>query len=70
LPKGILMDAVDQALYDLTVLQRDGAWREAEQLARDVISMAEDGGMPDTYFATDQRIARARATLAKSPKGA
>jgi hypothetical protein len=63
------MKEIDQAFYDLVVLQRDSAWREAEQLARDVLSMAEDGGMPDSYFETDSRIVRARATLAKSPQG-
>jgi hypothetical protein len=63
------MEPIDKAFYDLTVTQRDTAWREAEQLARDVISLAEDAGMPDSYFATDSRIARAQATLAKSPKG-
>jgi hypothetical protein len=34
-----------------------------EQLARDVISLAEDGGMPDSYQQTDQRMIRARAVL-------
>jgi hypothetical protein len=63
------IDEVNEAFYKHTVVQRDAAWREAEQLARDVISLAEDAGMPDSYFATDSRIARAQATLAKSPKG-
>jgi len=36
---------------------------EIEQLARDVISLAEDGGMPDSYQQTDQRMIRARAAL-------
>ena len=63
------MEPIDKAFYDLTIKQRDAAWREAEQLARDIISLAEDAGMPDSYFETDSRIARAQATLAKSPQG-
>lgn len=62
-------EQVDATFARLAITQRDAAWREAEQLVRDVISMAESGGMPDSYMETDSRIARARATLAKSPLG-
>lgn len=34
-----------------------------KQLARDVLTMAVHGGMPDTYFQTDSRIARACEVL-------
>lgn len=34
-----------------------------EQLARDVLAMAQDGGMPDSYWATDPRIFRACTVL-------
>jgi len=67
--------ACEQALARLDYLERgwaDGfvpegravkAEAEIEQLARDVISLAEDGGMPDSYQQTDQRMIRARAVL-------
>lgn len=32
-------------------------------LARDILLMAADGGMPDTFWQTDARIARAVLTL-------
>lgn len=35
----------------------------AEQLARDVISLAAAGGMPDSFWGTDSRIARACEVL-------
>lgn len=38
-----------------------------EQLARDIFSLAQRAGMPDTYWATDSRIARARAVLNVTP---
>jgi hypothetical protein len=34
-----------------------------EQLARDVLSLADVGGMPDSYWQTDSRVTRARAVL-------
>lgn len=38
-----------------------------EQLARDVLSMAATGGMPDSFWLTDTRIERACAVLGLSP---
>lgn len=35
----------------------------ADRLARDVLTIAVDGGMPDTYWQTDQRIRRAAEQL-------
>jgi hypothetical protein len=37
--------------------------RERDQLARDILSLADTAGMPDTYWRTDQRLKRARAAL-------
>lgn len=34
-----------------------------EQLARDILTMAYDGGMPDTFWSTDRRILRACEVL-------
>lgn len=34
-----------------------------KRLAKDALSLAAAGGMPDTYWSTDQRIARACAVL-------
>lgn len=37
-------------------------WRKlATQLANDVLSLAEDAGMPDSYQETDHRMKRARS---------
>ncbi len=36
------------------------------QLATDVLTMAHHGGVPDTFWYTDQRIERARTELAFS----
>jgi hypothetical protein len=36
---------------------------EPKRLARDVLVIAALGGMPDTFWGTDSRIARASATL-------
>jgi len=33
------------------------------QLAKDVLTMAANGGMPDTYWHSDNRIKRARNVL-------
>lgn len=38
------------------------------QLAQDVIAMAQAGGMPDTYWQTDRRIARACEVLGVTPE--
>jgi hypothetical protein len=35
----------------------------AVQLARDVLRLAEDAGMPDSYWTTDSRTRRAVAVL-------
>lgn len=40
--------------------------QERDQLARDVLSLADDGGMPDSYRETDSRMKRARAALEES----
>lgn len=37
-------------------------------LAQDVIAMAQAGGMPDTYWQTDRRIARACEVLGITPE--
>lgn len=34
------------------------------QLAKDVLSLAETAGVPDTFYATDQRLLRAKEALA------
>lgn len=41
-----------------------------EQLARDIFTLAQRGGMPDTYWRTDSRIARACAVLGVTPEHA
>lgn len=43
--------------------QLAGAVEAAVQSARDVISLAETAGMPDTYQQSDSRMVRARETL-------
>lgn len=43
---------------------------DAEDLAADVLTMAYDGGMPDSYWHTDQRIARACRVLDIEPYNA
>jgi hypothetical protein len=43
---------------------------DREQLARDVIALAQVGGMPDTYWLTDSRISRACAVLGITPEEA
>jgi hypothetical protein len=40
---------------------------QLEQLARDVIAMAQAGSMPDTYWHSDSRISRACDVLGISP---
>lgn len=39
-------------------------------VAADVLAMAQAGGMPDTYWVTDSRIARACAVLELAPADA
>jgi hypothetical protein len=41
-----------------------------EQLAKDVLVMAANGGMPDSYWFSDTRIKRARAVLGWSAERA
>lgn len=36
---------------------------DRRQLAKDVLAVAASGGMPDTFWWTDSRIARAREAL-------
>lgn len=36
---------------------------DPKQLARDILSLAVDAGMPESYWQTDKRIARAAKTL-------
>lgn len=40
------------------------------QLAYDVLSMAESGNMPDSFWFSDQRIARACEVLSITPRAA
>lgn len=56
--------------HDPYALARSPSWSIAHQHALDVLTMAETGGMPDTYWATDGRITRARATLKLTVAGA
>lgn len=44
--------------------------RVFEQLAQDVLEIAMAGGMPRSWWGTDQRILRACATLNKTPEQA
>jgi hypothetical protein len=39
-------------------------------LARDILLMAADGGMPDTFWQSDARIARAVLTLSTTVEAA
>lgn len=41
-----------------------------EDLARDVISLAQTGGMPESFWSTDSRIARACTVLGVEPEEA
>lgn len=42
-------------------------WKEtAEQLAKDVLSLARDAGMPDSFLASDSRAVRAKMVLEDS----
>lgn len=41
-----------------------------EDLARDVLSLAQAGGMPESFWTTDERIARACAVLGLEPEEA
>jgi hypothetical protein len=41
-----------------------------EQLAKDVLTLAADGGMPDTFWLTDSRIERACTGLGWTPEQA
>lgn len=51
--------------------QRLGMWYStAQRLAKDVIELAHLSGMPDTYWLTDQRIARACKVLKITPQQA
>jgi len=43
---------------------------DREQLARDIIALAQVGGMPDTYWLSDSRISRACAVLGITPEEA
>lgn len=40
----------------------------SDQAAKDVLTMAASGGMPDTFWQTDSRISRACAVLQVSPE--
>jgi ribonuclease HI len=51
----------------MSVSQRDDRPVTTEQLALDAISMARAGGMPDPYWLTDPRIARACSVLGITP---
>jgi len=44
-------------------LRQHKSHTRARQLAKDVLTMAANGGMPDSFWLTDQRIARAAAEL-------
>lgn len=46
------------------------AHQQSKQLAQDVISMAQSGGMPDSWWLTDTRIARACKVLGITPEKA
>jgi hypothetical protein len=37
--------------------------KREKQLALDILSLATDSGMPDTFFSTDQRTLRAQEVL-------
>lgn len=41
-----------------------------EKLAKDVLSMAASGGMPDSFWQTDSRIGRACQVLNMTPDAA
>lgn len=41
-----------------------------QQLAEDILTLAADGGMPDSYWSTDQRMLRACEVLKITPKEA
>ncbi len=43
----------------------EGALAMQEQLARDVLSLVEMTEMPDTHVEKDQRVRRARETVAR-----
>lgn len=43
---------------------------DREQLARDVIALAQVGGMPDSYWLSDSRVSRACAVLGITPEEA
>ncbi len=43
----------------------EGALAMQEQLGRDVLSLVEMTGMPDTHAEKDQRVVRARETVAR-----
>lgn len=51
----------------MSVSERDDRPVTTEQLALDAISMARAGGMPDPYWLTDPRIARACSVLGITP---
>ena len=56
---GIMQDREDAADVEVT-----GDWEAiARQLAEDVLSLAEDAGVPDSYKYTDQRLIRAIGVL-------
>lgn len=48
----------------------ENASAREEALARSVLVIAQLGGMPDTYWPTDTRIALACSTLGLSPTAA
>ncbi|MGH2900139.1 MAG: hypothetical protein ACRDMZ_15805 [Solirubrobacteraceae bacterium] len=43
----------------------EGALAMQEQLARDVLSLVEMTGMPESHAEKDQRVVRARETVAR-----
>jgi hypothetical protein len=52
--------------YEGGSLDGDSRWAPASvalKLAEDLLSLADDAGMPDSYKATDSRVQRARLVV-------
>jgi hypothetical protein len=67
-----LLPAETQEIADVII---EAGWHRVHDLpeqlhalARDVLSLADDAGMPETYQATDARMLRARAALQGTSK--
>ena len=60
----------EDARIDLPIIRQRSAEANAKNLAKDVLSLAVAGGMPDTFWHTDPRIRRACDTLGISPQQA